>query len=133
MSENLDLVRVLFAAWGRGDFSSNEWADPEIEFSVAGGVNPITATGLHGMADAFGDYLRAWKSLHVTVDGYREIDDERILVLTQLHGRGNTSGLDLGRIQTKQASLLQIRGGKVTRLVIYNSRENAFADLGLAE
>jgi hypothetical protein len=35
-------------------------------------------------------------------------------------------------MQTKQANLLQIRDGKVTRLVVYNYREHALADLGLA-
>jgi hypothetical protein len=132
MSANLDLVRSICADWERGDFSSVEWAHPEIEFVVPDGLNPASWTGLAGLAKGFRSFLSAWEGLRSAADEFREIDDERVLVLTHLSGRGKTSGLELGQMQTKQANLLQIRDGKVIRLVIYNYREHALADLGLA-
>ena len=63
---------------------------------------------------------------------YRELDDERVLVLYRRSGRGKTSGLELGQIRSKGAVLFHARGGKVTRLVFYWDRERALADLGLA-
>ena len=84
------------------------------------------------MAEGFRDWLGAWKDLRFDVDHYRELDDERVLVLIHYHGRGKASGVDLGEIGATSAQLYHVRDGKVTRWVSYWDRERAFADLGLA-
>ena len=78
--------------------------------------------------------LTAWEQLRVEAEQCRELDDERVLVLTRLTGRGKTSGIDLGQMRAKGADILHIHGGKVTRFVFfYWNREHALADLGLSE
>jgi ketosteroid isomerase-like protein len=131
-STNLDLVRSIHPAWERGDFSSAEWAHPEIEFVIADGPSPGSWTGLSGMADANRSFLGAWEEFRVEAEEYRELDGERVLVLVRMSGRGKTSGLALEQMQSKGAHLFHVRGGKVTKFVLYLDYERALADLGLA-
>jgi ketosteroid isomerase-like protein len=131
-SANLDLVRSIYAAWERGDFSSTEWAHPDIDYVIADGPDPGSWAGLAGMADVIRDRLKAWEDFRFTADEYRELDSERVLVLGHARGRGKRSGLELGQIRGERAHLFHVRDGKVTRLVLYTDRERAFADLGLA-
>jgi ketosteroid isomerase-like protein len=128
--ENVDLVRAIYAAWERGDFSSAEWAHPEIEFVVPDGPDPGTWKGLAEMTEAWRSQISAWEGFHAVADEFRQLDDERVLVLGHIGGRGKTSGLEVGQ---KVAELFHIRDGKVTRLLTYWERERAFTDLGLKE
>jgi ketosteroid isomerase-like protein len=133
MSENLDLVRSIYAAWERGDFTSAEWADSDIEYARVDLPDSDTWTGPAQSAEAWRDYLSAWKEYRFAVDHYWELDDERVLVLIRRGGRGKASGLELDQMGTKGAHLFCIREGKVTRLVAYLDRDRALADLGLEE
>ncbi|MGH2965136.1 MAG: nuclear transport factor 2 family protein [Solirubrobacterales bacterium] len=130
-SANLDLVRSIFTARERGDFSSAEWADQEIEYVFADGPSPGTFTGLAGMAEAMRESLSAWEGFHLHVDEYRELDDERVLVLLHARGRGKRSGLELDALSDQGAQIVHVREGKVTRIVVYFDRDRALADLGL--
>ncbi len=134
MSENLDLVRSIYADWERGDYSSAEWADPAIEFVIADGTDPGAWTGIAGLAGAWHDVLSVWDDLRMEVkDDYRRLDDERVLVLPTWTGRARTSGLDLTEMPWTGASVFHIRDGKVVKLVLYWDRDRALADLGLVE
>ncbi|MCW3069811.1 MAG: hypothetical protein JWL67_2436 [Solirubrobacterales bacterium] len=130
MSENLDLVRSMYAAWERGDFSSAEWADPEIEFTVVDGPSPGGLTGVAAVEQNWRDFEGAWEDWRNLAEAYREIDNERVLVLDRASGRGKTSGLP---VTTHGATLFHVRAGKVTRIATYWDRDRALADLGLNE
>ena len=83
------------------------------------------------MAEASRDTLSAWENARSEAEEYRELDDERVLVLTRFSGRGKTSGLEVARLGAAGARVFHIRSGKVTRYVCYYDRDRALTDLGL--
>lgn len=128
---NLELVQSISAAHERGDFSSAEWAHPEIDYVIADGPSPGRWHGRAGMAASFRGNLVGWKDFRIEADEYRVLDDERVLVLTRSTAHGRAGALVVGQMRTKGAVLYHVRGGQVTRLVYYWDREHALADLGL--
>ena len=83
------------------------------------------------MADGFRQVMNAWQGYSSAAEEFVLLDEERVLVLHRLSGRGKVSGLELGRVQPKAAGIFQVRDGKVVSIVPYYSRERALADLGL--
>jgi ketosteroid isomerase-like protein len=130
-SSNLDLVRSLYAAWARGDFSRQSWMHPDIEWTIADGPSAGHWRGVEGSEESFRGMLSAWEGLRLEPEDYHELDGGRILVLVRVSGRGKTSGLDLSQTPARAAHLLTIDGGKVMRTDFYWDRDRALADLGL--
>jgi ketosteroid isomerase-like protein len=130
-SENLDLVRSIYADWERGDFSGAAWADPEIEFVGTEGPTPGTWIGAAEMARAWGETLSAFTDFRIVAENYRELDDGRVLALHDWSGDGKSSGLSVEKMRTKSACVFHIRHGRVTTLRTYWNRDRALADLGL--
>ena len=130
MSQNLDLVRSIYASIGRGDFGSADWADPQIEYVRADGLEPESLIGRDGLVAAMRSLFGALEDFRNEAEDYRELDAERVLVLTHASARGRASGLAVAQ---KGAEVFEIQAGKVTRIVTYFDRANALADLGLKE
>lgn len=78
-SANVELVRSLYAAWKHGDFSSTEWADPEIEYVIADGPSAGAWRGVAGMTEGFTGFLATLEDFSIDADEYRELDNERVL------------------------------------------------------
>src|SRR6476659_4694093 len=95
--ENVEIVRSIYADWERGDFSSADWAHPQIEFVLTGGAPGAGSwKGIAAMEGAWLDFMRQWADLRVTATEIRELDDERVLALDCTHGYGRTSGIEIG-------------------------------------
>jgi hypothetical protein len=131
MSENVELVRSILAGWERGDYGNVEWADPEIEFVLRGGVDPSRSVGLAAMGAAWRAWLSEFEDFSTSPEEFRELDEERVLVLTQNTGRGRRSGVELGGTATPGATLFEIHNGKVTKLLAWAARDEALTELGL--
>jgi ketosteroid isomerase-like protein len=130
---NLDLVRSLYVDWGRGDYGSVAWADPAIEFAIVDGPSPGTWKGVEEMVRGYREVMTAWEDYSAEAEEYRELDEERVLVLIHLRGRGKASGMEIGQIYPNAAGVFHVRDGKVTRIALYWDRERALADVGLAQ
>ncbi|HEY4450865.1 MAG TPA: nuclear transport factor 2 family protein [Solirubrobacteraceae bacterium] len=128
--EHVELVRSIYADWERGDFSSSDWADPEIEFVFVGGPTPGRSTGAAAMAQAWREFLESWSRYHAEPEAFRDLDDGRVLVLIRGVARGRASGLD---VDLRNANVFQIADGKVTRLALYSDSQQALEELGLEQ
>ena len=129
MSANLDLVRSMYTAFERGDFTNADWADPEVEYVIAEGPEPRTFRGLAGLAEAMRTLFREIEDVRVEAEQYRELDAEHVLVLGRGFGRGKLSGVP---VSARNAEVFEVHEGKVTKIVVYYERDRALADLGLA-
>ena len=129
MPENLDLVRSIYTDLQRGDFSRADWADPKIEHVYADGPDPGSVTGRDGLVQHMRNLFSVLAEFRAEAEQYRDVDAERVVVLNRFSGRGKMSGL---RVDQKGAEVFEIHSGKVTRIVVYNDRDRALADLGLA-
>jgi ketosteroid isomerase-like protein len=126
---NLDLVRAIYESWESGDFSRTAaWAHPEIECVSFGGPIAGAFTGPAAIDEGWRIVLDSLDDARPTAQQYRDIDDERILVLACLRGREKGSG---AAVEQPRANLFRIRDGKVVRLIFYWDRGRAYADLGL--
>jgi ketosteroid isomerase-like protein len=132
VSSNLDLVKSIFDNWGRGDFSSVNWADSEIELVVADGPSPGSWSGLDELGRAWAEVLNAYDEFSATAEEYRELDDGRILVAVTNRGRGRASGVEVAAMGGGGANIFEIRGGRVIRLTTYWNLDRALEDLELA-
>jgi ketosteroid isomerase-like protein len=133
----LDVLRELQEAFEELSFEAEEFVVARgarsSRSSMCEAVAEVVASRSTTASRTCGPTVTTRKGLRVEAEACRQLDDERVLVLTRLSGRGKTSGIELGQMRSNGADVLEIRGGKVVRFLLYWNREHALADLGLSE
>src|SRR5690348_11755646 len=125
MSENLDLVRSIYADWARGDFTAMDWAHPEIEYVLVDFVEPVRAIGREATADVIQGIFGDWDEPRIETDELRPLPDGRILVLNHLAGRAKKSGIDVSQMHRNGAAILSLKDGMVITYRSYFDRDRA--------
>lgn len=134
--ENVEIVRRLYGAWARGDFSAHREAfAPDVRSGrVMGGDAEGTGLsgewqGLDGLVENARLWLSAWKDLKVEPEEFLEAGN-KVVVFTRQTGIAKASGIPLDR---DFADVYELRDGKVIEVRFYWRREDAIEAAGLQE
>lgn len=125
--EDVEALRRLHEAWGRGDFSDVEIYDPEIEFVSLEGVEPNVSHGLAKMSAAWRGVLGTYGRFRSELEEIFDAGD-KVVVFTVSHFTVKGSDTEL---TTRTAVVWTMRDGKAVRLVLYFDRDQALRDAGL--
>jgi ketosteroid isomerase-like protein len=123
---NVEIVKGIYERWGRGDFTSTDWADPGIRFSIPGPDPEVQ--GLEGMNRVWGGFLQAYSDLRLEAPEYWENGD---LVVTRqaFYGKGRASGIPVDEIMG--GCVFELRDGKVTRFQGFTTLDEALREAGI--
>ena len=105
----VELIRSLYAAWHRGEFGEELFAE-DVEWSTPhpGG----TAHGLDQLLGFLRSYMGAWDEYINELEEVRLLPDGRVLVLLKEVARGRSSGVEM---TWSVAALVEIRDGLIVR------------------
>jgi ketosteroid isomerase-like protein len=129
--ENVEVVRSLFAAFGRGLDAAADYWDPEIDWRAIEGA-PDDVGVMHGRA-ALRRYYEQW---YETFDDLRaepdELTDAGDHVVAAVHVTGRMKESD-AEIDMQLWIVYSLRDGKVIRGREYATRQEALEAAGLSE
>jgi hypothetical protein len=89
--ENIEIVRRIYAEWERGNFeAAMDFLDDDVVFEtfMPDASESVVVTG-RGSTRAFTrDWLGQWENYRAIGDEFREVDENRVLVLGRQAGTG---------------------------------------------
>ena len=130
---DVDVVLDQFAATNERDFGRvmESYADDVVLLVKGGFLNTGTFKGKEAVGDWFGDWFRTFGEYHFDIEEARELDDGPIFVVASHRARGRASGAEFP--STEIAYLYRVQGRKVTRVQLFETRDDALEAASLPE
>jgi hypothetical protein len=104
--------------------------DREYEFHAVVEGNRIVQHGLDGYLMFMRDWLAPWESYTITADEFRDLEPDKVAVLTRHRGRLKEGGTE---VRTIGLDLWMLRSGRFLRLEAYLDRRAGLEAAGLRE
>jgi ketosteroid isomerase-like protein len=133
-TQRADLIERFYEAFSRRDVDAMlDLCDEGIEIykdpDVVEMVSALTPRGQERVATYLRGWLDSWDMYQPTVSALREIGDDTVVALVDLHARGRGSQFDL---EEEIADVLTFRENRIARLRLHVTPEVALRDAGLA-
>jgi ketosteroid isomerase-like protein len=123
---SLEIMKRWAEAIQRGDLAEELWA-PDLEIvNAEGWALEATYHGYEGLHRWWNDLAEAFSDFEMRVEEITPVDDERFLTTQRFLGHFRKTGI---RFDAPWASVVTVRGGRITRAVGYRSKRRALRAL----
>jgi nicotinate-nucleotide pyrophosphorylase (carboxylating) len=127
---NVDALRPVYAAWGRGDWATR----PEVYASDMSWGYSSEFPHIHGMtsdpeeaAEKLRSWLSPWEDWRAEAEEYVPAGD-LVVVLARYRGRGKGSGVE---VDVEGAHVWKMRDGQAIQIEVFSDRRLALRSAGL--
>ena len=128
--ENVELIQRMYEAFHRGEADGAlAYFDPKVEVDASVRVDEGIGHGRDAVATMVARWVGAWDDWREEIEQMRDLGSHVVVVSTQ-RGRAKGSGIE---VNTRYAVLYEIRGGKITRMVLHSGPAEALEAAGLSE
>ena len=129
---NVELTHRVIDAFNRRDVDAIfECVSPDVEWFPA--MSVTFGDGLRGR-EGVESYVRevsdAWEEYRVVAQDFRDLEEDRVLVLSRVEGRGAGSG---GLVETEMGQVYDFRDGRIERVRTYLDHREALKAVGLEQ
>jgi len=124
MNDNVEIVRRVYDAWGRGDIPGPiEFFHEDVEYvNPQGAIEPGTRSGVTEFARAGEKLHEAWEFWEGEPEEIKA-DGDRVAVRVRFRARGRGSGVE---VEGYESALFTFRDGKVARYEWFHGESDAF-------
>jgi ketosteroid isomerase-like protein len=128
---NIAVLESVYAEWARGDYSRNDFIDPDVEF-VTGVPERRVYHGREGMRQGWTGFLSAWTDFTTAVEEIVAVPgtENRYVATVRLKGLGKGSGVP---IETVGANIIDMRDGRIVYFEIVRDSDAVLEELGIAD